>query len=384
MSSIDCHRSLSFKVAACLSGAASVLMCASTAVAEQTFYQQRNLVSDGFIPADHVDPSLVNPWGIAFNPTGVWWINDNHSDQSTLYTGTGAINPLVVSIPGAGGAPGEGSPTGIVFSGSSDFVVSEGLFQGPARFIFASEDGTISGWNPAVPPPAPATVAHLAVDNSASGAIYKGLALVNTSAGNRLYATDFHNGKIDVFDGQFHAVTTPGGFVDHHIPDGFAPFGIANIGGKLYVSFAKQNEDAEDDVAGKHLGFVDVFNSDGVLLKRLIKRGRLNAPWGMALAPANFGRFSNMLLIGNFGDGRINAYDPQNGHFKGILRGPNHHPVEIEGLWGLAFGNGLDAGPTNVLFFTAGPDDEEHGLFGSLMAVSGHGFEPADDENGDD
>ena len=344
-----------------------------SAAADPTFYQQHNLVSDGFVSADHTDSNLVNAWGLASSPTSPWWVADNGMGVSTLYKGSGDINPLVVNVPGADGTPNGAAPTGIVFSGSADFVVSDGTFSGPSRFIFASEDGTISGWSPAVPPPPPSHQAQLAVNNSASGAIYKGLALLSTDSGNFLYATDFHNNKIDVFDGQFHAVTSPGGFHDSHIPNQFAPFGIAAIGGKLYVSYAKQDADAHDNLNGAHLGYVDVFDSNGNLLKRLIKKGKLNAPWGLAVAPANFGNFSNRLLVGNFGDGRINAYDINNGHFKGTLRSSPGHPIQIDGLWGIGFGNGADSGPTNTLYFAAGPDDEAHGLYGRIDLTLGDG-----------
>ena len=337
------------------------------AIAQQSFYEQRNLVSDGFIAADHVDPNLVNPWGIAPNPTGVWWVADNATGVSSLYDGEGIINDLVVDIPGIGGAPA--SPTGIVFSGGSDFVVTDGMASAPARFIFASQDGTISGWAPAVPPPAPSTEAQPAVDKSEDEAIYMGLALLSTPAGNRLYATDFHNGRVDVFDGEFNPVAASGNFEDNQIPDDFAPFGIAAIDGKIFVTFAKQDEDAEDEVTGKHLGYVDVFDGDGHLLKRLVKKGKLNAPWGLVKAPSDFGHFSNCLLVGNFGDGRINAYNINTGHFRGTLRSGPGEPIEIEGLWGLGFGNDGLAGPSTTLFFAAGPEDEEHGLFGSITLI---------------
>jgi uncharacterized protein (TIGR03118 family) len=211
-----------------------------------------------------------------------------------------------------------------------------------------------------------ATHAILAVDNSASEAIYKGLALAANGQGHFLYAADFHHNRIDVFDSNFHPVTLSGHFSDPRIPPRFAPFGIQNILGNLYVTYAKQDEEGEDDVTGPGLGFVDVFDANGHLLRRLISRGPLNAPWGVALAPADFGRFRNRLLIGNFGDGRINAFDLRTGEFRGTLRKASGKPIEIEGLWGLAFGNGLLNQPTKTLFFAAGPDDEEHGLYGRI------------------
>lgn len=326
------------------------------------FYSVRNLVSDGFVAAAHTDPDLVNPWGIVFNPNGFVWVADNETGASTLYDGNGVKQSLVVTIPTAPGGDPPASPTGIVFSSGSDFVVRSGTLAGPSRFIFATEDGTISGWAPNVD----ATHAILAVDNSASGAIYKGLALAANGSGHFLYAADFHHNRVDVFDESFHPVQLAGRFLDPALPSRFAPFGIQNILGNLYVTYAKQDEEAEDDVTGPGLGFVDVFDANGRLLHRFASRGPLNAPWGVALAPADFGRFRNRLLVGNFGDGRISAFDLRTGEFRGTLRKPNGHPIEIEGLWGIAFGNGLMNQPTRTLFFAAGPEDEEHGLYGRI------------------
>jgi uncharacterized protein (TIGR03118 family) len=263
-----------------------------------------------------------------------------------------------VSIPGA--------PTGIVFNSSNDFAVGNGTISGPSRFIFATEDGGIAGWAPNVDGthalPAPVT--------NDDGAIYKGLALAANGKGNFLYATDFHNARIDVFDKAFARVATAGGFTDPSIPKGFAPFGIQNINGNLYVTYAKQDKEAEDDVTGPGLGFVNVFDADGHLLRHVARRGALNAPWGLALAPADFGKFSNRLLVGNFGDGTIAAYDVHSGEFVGLLRRSNGTLLRIEGLWGIQFGNGILNQPTNVLFFAAGPVDESHGLYGRIEAVS--------------
>jgi uncharacterized protein (TIGR03118 family) len=213
--------------------------------------------------------------------------------------------------------------------------------------------------------------AILAVDNSASGAIYKGVAIGSTPAGNFLYAANFHAGTIDVFDNAFQAASLAGSFSDPDLPAGFAPFNIQNLAGQLYVTYAKQDADKEDVVTGPGLGFVDVFDTNGHFLQRVATRGQLNAPWGLTFAPADFGRFSNDLLVGNFGDGRINAYSQQGGHFHfaGQLRGPAGQRLMIDGLWALTFGSGgANNGPTNVLFFTAGPDEEQHGLFGSISA----------------
>jgi uncharacterized protein (TIGR03118 family) len=334
-------------------------------------YQQQNLVSDGFVAADHIDPKLVNPWGIAFNPFGFVWIADNGSGVSTLYDGAGVPQSLIVTIPAAAGADG-GNPTGIVFNGSPGFVVTEGGRSGPAAFIFATEDGVIAGWNPVVN----RTRAVLVADNSASGALYKGLALSAGGSGSLLYATDFHNNKIDVWGSNFLPAALPAGaFTDPSIPHGFAPFGIQAINGNLYVTYAKQDADRHDDVKGKGLGYVNVFDPNGKLLDRVVSKGKLNAPWGLALAPAGFGAFSNSLLVGNFGDGNINAYDIGTGEFLGQLKGRDGHPLAIDGLWGLAFGNGFQGQPVNTLFFTAGPGDEAHGLYGRIdvSPAEGHG-----------
>ena len=324
-------------------------------------YTVHNLVSDSFVKADHTDPDLVNAWGLAFNPNGFAWVADAGTGVSTFYDGHGVKNGRVEIPTPPGGVP-PSSPTGIVFSGGSDFVVTSGTRSGPSRFLFSTEQGTISGWAPNVD----ATHAILAVDNSLSGAIYKGLALAANGSGHFLYATDFHNNRIDVFDSTFHQVALSGSFSDPRLPRRYAPFGIQNILGNLYITYAKQDEDAEDDVAGEGFGFVDVFDADGHLIRRFASRGALNAPWGLALAPADFGRFSNTLLVGNFGNGRITAFDLATGEMRGQLHKSNGHMLSIDGLWGLAFGNGLLEQPTNALFFTAGPDDEKHGLYGRI------------------
>ena len=331
-------------------------------------FQQRNLVSDGAHPAAHVDPNLVNAWGVAFNPFGFVWVADADGHVSTLYDGDGNLQSLVVQVPSPTTATG-GSPTGIVFSGSNNFVVAQGALSGPSRFMFATEEGVIAGWAPNVD----LTHAIRVIDRSATGANYKGLALSADGTGQRLYATDFYHARVDVFDGNFQPVTmSPNAFVDPHIPHGFAPFGIHAIGGNIYVTYAKQDASMTDEVTGPGLGYVDVYAPDGKLIRRIASRGTLNAPWGVALAPAGFGSFGGALLIGNFGDGRINAYEPVLGFSLGPLRNKAFQPIRIEGLWGLAFGNGLSNQPVNTLFFAAGPDDEEHGLYGRLDAIPDH------------
>jgi uncharacterized protein (TIGR03118 family) len=337
---------------------------AAAATALPGSYAIHNLVSDGFVHADHTDAELVNPWGIAFNPNAVVWIADNGKGVSTFYDGMGVKKGMVTIPPPPSGAP-PSKPTGIVFSGGPDFVVASGSHSGPSRFIFSTEDGTISAWSPDADP----SRAILEVKNSGTGAIYKGLALAANGAGHFIYATDFHNNRIDVFDASFHPASLPGFFTDPNLPRGYAPFGIQNVLGDLYVTYAKQDADAEDDVPGDGRGFVDVFNANGRLVRRFASRGALNAPWGIALAPADFGRFSNTLLVGNFGNGRITAFDLATGEFRGQLHKANGHMLILDGLWGLAFGNGLLGQPTSSLFFTAGPDDEKHGVYGRIDPV---------------
>lgn len=348
----------------------ALALAAAPAVYAGDFYQQHNLVSDGFVPADHPDANLVNAWGVAFNPFGPVWVADNGTGVSTLYDGAGNALTLFVHIPSPGNSDGGGNPTGIVFNGSTGFAVTKGSASGASKFIFATEDGLIAGWAPNVD----SNHAITAVDNSATtGAVYKGLALSAGGSGSLLYASDFHNNKIDVFDSSFKPVTLPpGAFTDPALPMGFAPFGLQAINGNIYISYAKQDADRHDDVKGKGLGFVNVFDPNGNLIRRVVTRGKLNAPWGMTLAPAGFGKFSNRLLVGNFGDGRINAYDLATGTFIGQLKGVDHRPIQIDGLWGLAFGNGLMSQPVNTLFFAAGPDDEHHGLYGRIDTAPGN------------
>ncbi len=333
--------------------------------ATSVFYQQNNLVSDGAVTADHTDPNLVNAWGIAFNPDAFVWIADNGTGVATLYDGLGVPQSLVVTIPPPAGAPGPSAPTGIVFNGFSEFVITKGILSGPASFIFATEDGTISAWAHNVDP----TNAILMVDNSASSAVYKGLAHVANGTGHFLCATNFRKGTVDVFDSSFNPATLAGSFSDPTIPAGFAPFGIHNFNGDIYVTYAKQDAAKHDDVKGKGLGFVNVFDSDGNLIRRVASKRNLNAPWGMAMAPASFGKFSNRLLVGNFGDGHINAFDVATGKAVGNLQTPQGKDLAIDGLWGLGFGNGVKNQPTDVLFFTAGPNGEADGLYGFIEPV---------------
>jgi uncharacterized protein (TIGR03118 family) len=325
-------------------------------------YAVHNLVSNGSVPADHVDANLLNPWGIAFNPAGFSWVADNHSGKSTLYDGLGNPQSLVVTVPPADPASGgTGSPTGIVYSGTSDFVVSNGTASGPSRFIFVSEDGAITGWAPNV------DLNNAILVSASPKAIYKGLAIANASTGVRLYATDFHHGRVDMFDGAFGAVSIPGSFVDPRMPHHMAPFGIQALGDRIYVTYATQDADREDDLPGR--GIVDVFDLDGKFIKRGAAQAGLNAPWGVAMAPADFGRFSNALLVANFGDGTISAFDSHS-LYLGRLRDANDKQIRIPGLWGIQFGNGLFSQPTNTLFFAAGPNDENDGVYGSISVAT--------------
>jgi len=328
-----------------------------------TKYSVQNLVSD--IPglAAQTDPNLTNPWGIALNSSGPFWISNNHSGRSTLYNGTGQPFPvasaLVVTIPG-------GSPTAQVFNGTPVFELASG---NPALFLFATESGTIAGWNSAVDP----VNAKVVVDKSSSGAVYKGLALGANGSGPLLYAANFNAGTIDVFDGAYQPVTVSGAFSDSTIPSGFAPFNIRKIGHSLYVTYAQQDGAKHDDVSAPGNGFINVFDMDGNLLRRLVSNGALNSPWGVTLAPDFFGDYSNTLLVGNFGDGTINAFDPFTGNYLGTLQDANGNPINVSGLWGLEFGNGRDGGDANTLYFAAGIANggsvEDHGLFGSIQVA---------------
>lgn len=332
-----------------------------------TGYTVTNLVSDQPGVAVAIDPNLVNAWGLAAGPTTFWWSANNATNTSTLYDPDGAAQALVVKVKGA--------PTGVVFNGGSGFAVTDGTTSATALFLFATESGTIRGWNPTVGTTTPpSTRTFKVVDRSSRHVIYKGLAIASTARGDFLYATDFHHGRVDVFDDAFHRVKTPGAFSDPDIPSRFAPFGIQNIGGDILVTYAKQDAEAEDDVAGRHLGFVDMFDDSGTLLERVATRGSLNAPWGLALAPASFGPFGGDLLVGNFGNGRIHAFDLSatgGPVLDGTLQQTSGGAIAIDGLWGLGFGNDGNAGPSGTLYFTAGPEDETHGLFGRIEAEGG-------------
>lgn len=306
------------------------------------------------------DTNLVNPWGMSISPTGPWWISDNGTGLSTLYNGSGTPQALVVTIPSATG--GHGSPTGTVYNGTGDFKINGQV----AIFLFSTEDGTISGWYSG-------TTAFIAANNSGSGAVYKGLAEASAGGANYLYAANFHAGTIDVFDKTFAAHSFgANAFVDSSLPAGYAPFNIQLIpGNKLVVTYAKQDAQKHDDVPGPGNGFVDVYDTSGNLQFRLAHNLFLNSPWGVAVAPQTFSGFAGDLLIGNFGSGLISAFNASNGNFVGNMFNVNNLPVEIDGLWGLTFGNGGSGGPTGTLFFTSGTFGERHGIFGSITPHPG-------------
>jgi uncharacterized protein (TIGR03118 family) len=357
-------------------------------------YVVTKLVSDIKGDAASFDPVLQNAWGVAFTPgASPFWVADNATGCSTLYDGDGTNVALQVGIPLPGGAvpstackhvnpppapqPTLAAPTGMVWNPTTNpataFLVPGTTL--PASFIWATEDGTISAWTGGLDklvPPLPADNAVLAVDNpnTTSGPVYKGLVFGTNVNGVFLFASNFRAGTIDVFDHNYKPAITDGNFTDADIPPGFAPFGIQNINGDLFVTYAKQNTAKHDDVAGKGNGFVDVFDTDGHLLRRFATRGTLNSPWGVARASSAFGPFSGDILVGNFGDGRINAYD-SGGHFLGQLNGTDGKPLTIDGLWTLTLGGGAKSS-SDTLYVTAGPSNETDGLFAKIT--------PAQDE----
>jgi uncharacterized protein (TIGR03118 family) len=308
-------------------------------------YTVTNLVADPNGPAAvNTDANLINGWGVAVRPTSPFWVSSNGTNKSTIYDGLGNILSFSpISIPGP--------PTGIVANLSSASF-------GGAAFLWALEDGHVAAWSSGTA----ATIVFTATDSAS----YKGLAIAGNGTAFQLYLADFHNGKIDVLSSTFGAGIATGGFADPTIPAGFHPFNIMNLNGNLFVAYALKEADGDDEVAGAGLGFVNVFNPNGDLLARVATRGKLNAPWGMAIAPAGFGQFSNHLLVGNFGDGAINAYNLSPYHFAGQLRSSSGGILKVDGLWGIAFGNGVLNQPTNTLFFAAGPEDESQGLYGRI------------------
>ena len=381
----------------------AALLVASAVVpplASAQHYVQKNLVSDIPLPANSdgspvlVDPNLKNAWGITRSATSPWWTSNNNAGTSSLYTGTGApvsifpdpagatFDNFVIVPPPAFAPPGTlAAPTGIVFNGNPNiFFLNNGTPAGkPAIFIWATEDGTISGWNPAVNVAAganpPSIHGVLEVDNSEKGsprgAVYKGLTSAEWNGKTYLYATNFRAARVEVYDSNFHRVfMNEDAFDDDTIPRGFAPFNIQNIGGSLFVTYAKQNAQKHDDVPGPGNGFVDIYSPSGDLEGRLEHGDWLNSPWGVVWTPRDFGRFSNSILVGNFRSGWIAAYNGFTRKFIGFVQNPDNSLLTIDGLWSLAFGNGGTAGPATTLFFSAGPNDENDGLFGTLVPVA--------------
>jgi len=370
------------------------------ALSQAQHYIQKNLVSDTVQPANSdgsavvVDPNMKNPWGMTRSSTSPWWVNANGSGVSSIYTGTGAPasgfpdpagstfdNFVFVPPPKSAPSGTASTPTGIVFNGSpTDFLLDKGNPAGkPAAFIFVTEDGTISGWNATVNLATganpPSIQAVLEVDNSdkgsGKGAVYKGATTGDINEKKFLYVTNFRSGRVEVYDTHFQRVHLPGdAFDDESIPRGFAPFNIQNIGGSLLVTYAKQDALKHDDVAGPGLGFVDIFTTSGRLIGRLQHGPWMNSPWGVVWAPRDFGEFSNTILVGNFGSGQIAAFNGFTRQFIGFVRNPDNSVLAIDGLWGLAFGNGANAGSATTLYFSAGLNDEADGLFGTLTPVA--------------
>jgi len=338
-------------------------------------FRQTNLISDLTNQgAQVVDPNLQNPWGLAFGPATPLWVADNNGNVATIYTITpggkvAANTNHVVTLPGGRASTGDGaSPTGQVFNPTSGFVVTSKAGSGPALFIFSAEAGQISAWSPAADPFA-GNNATGQVEFSSPTAVYKGLTIAHTHGQTFLYASNFHDGTVDVFNSQFQLVHLRRDFHDPGIPAGFAPFGIQAIRGLIFVTYAKQNAAKHDDVGGPGNGFIDVYTKQGFLVKRLVSRGDLNSPWGLALAPEEgFGPFSGDLLVGNFGDGLIHAYDLFSGRPDGALLNEQGQPIQIDDLWALKFGSDSTGGE-HTLLFSAGINDEKDGLVGSINHV---------------
>jgi uncharacterized protein (TIGR03118 family) len=340
--------------------------------------------------ATFFDQNLVNPWGIAESSSSFFWLSDNGTGQSTLYNTPGTPQALVVSIPSPDDPLGTGgAPTGVAFntanaSGAfqiSGFNSAGSPITAPALFLFATEDGTILGWNPMVNPFGFDTAKagrYAIIAATVPGAIYKGLAIATDASGvTRMYAANFHAGTVDVFGTSFQQITSNGAFTDPDLPRGYAPFNVASItmngSSRLFVSYALQDADKEDEIEGQGFGIVNTFHLDGTTPQRFAQRGQLDAPWGIALAPAGFGSLGGTLLIGNFGNGHINAFDAQSGQFIEKVRDSHGQVIAIDGLWALQFGNNGNGGMANTLYFTAGPNDEQDGLFGSLSPESAGG-----------
>lgn len=362
-----------------LSVAVLSLFSLATTLPAQQHYKQTNLISNISGMAAVTDPNLVNPWGLSRGSATPWWVSDNGTGLAALYSGTGAATPLGQTCPAGtstncvivpSGDPNSsptGTPSGQVFNGTMDFQLTSG---NPARFIFVTEDGTISGWNPTVN----AASAMIKV-NTHSASVFKGVAIATVkrpdgTLANQLYVADFRKGQVQMYDSNFHRVPlNENAFQDDMVPDGYAPFNVQNIGGNIYVAFAQQDSQKHDDVAGAGHGYVDVFTTTGRLLLRLQHGNWFNSPWGMTQAPSDFGLFSHDLLVGQFGSGQILVFNPLTGAFRGTLNNASDKPIMIDGLWAIVFGSGGTSGPANSLFFSAGLNGEADGLFGTITPV---------------
>jgi uncharacterized protein (TIGR03118 family) len=329
--------------------------------------QQTDLVSDGSVAATIIDPNLVNPWGVAYGPGGAFWVSDNATGLTTLYDGTGAIQSLVVGIPAPAGQSGPSAPTGQVFNTTQDFAVTQNGVSGVPAFLFATEGGTISGWAPSVDFPSAVT----AIDKSAEKAVYKGIAIATDANGvSTLLATNFNSGFVEMYDAQFNPLgqfRDQGDATTEPLPRDYAPYNVQVLQGHVFVTYAKQDSARHDSVSAPHAGFVDEVTPKGRLIRRIASHGALNAPWGLAIAPPAWGSLAGALLVGNFGDGTVSAYRIGSGSFITQLHQPHGAGrLRIDGLWALTQGTGaLNADPTKI-YFTAGPQGETHGVFGSL------------------
>jgi uncharacterized protein (TIGR03118 family) len=335
---------------------AALAVASLTTTTAKAQYVQTNLVSN--IPglAANADPQLRNPWGISFGPTTPFWISDANAGVSTLYNGLGVKQALVVTIPGPGGSV-PGVPTGQVFNSTGAFAMTGGT----ARFMFASATGNIAAWNPGLGSAAANVVL------GPQGSSYTGLAIGGSGESARLYAANFGLGRVDVFDGSFAAVG--GGFVDPTLPAGYSPFNVQNVGGNIVVTYAIFDPATGEDLDGAGHGIVDVYDANGTLLRRVATMGALNSPWGVALAPTAFGPFGGALLVGNLGDGTINAFDFFTGMMLGTISDINGNPLVNDGLWGITFGNGQATADPNSLYIAAGINDEQDGLFARITAT---------------
>lgn len=341
-----------------------VLLMAGNAMAQHFTKTDLTANNPNIANVPNIDPNLVNAWGMSRASGSPWWVSDQGTGLATLYDATGLPQGLVVTIPLPGGRTGASSPTGTVFNAyNGAFELAPGQ---RSIFLFATIDGTISGWNPNVD----ATNAVIKVDDSEEHAVYTGLAIASTNQGPRLYVANFAGGTVDTYNSKFKEVETSGRFKDNKLPKNYVPFGIQNVGGNIIVTFAQLTPGQQQENHGAGKGYVDVFDTDGNLLLRLQHNKTMNAPWGIAQAPGDFGAFSHRLLIGNFGDGFINAYNAVSGKREGTLVDANNAPIWIDGLWAISFGGGnAGSGLANDLYFTSGPQEETGGLFGKLSPV---------------